>query len=194
MRRAKVESGSLERLREREELPEVFFAKFEETSGVVRLNFSEYGLVGAPLTDASVLADGYRYHDVLHLAFAAVLGWSPVLRHLLRIKRKSQPLIDEEEDGGRAWIVEEAICHIIHVHFEDAGENWQSAIAEVDFLSYVKRLARGFESGRCSTELWQTAIHVGLQSFVALRENGSGVVRGDRRQGTLVFGRSMNAF
>ena len=123
-----------------------------------------------------------------------MLGWSPVLRHLLRIKRKSQPQIDEEEDDGRAWIVEEAICHVIHVQFEDAGQNWKSAIEDVEFLKYIKRLARGFESGRCSTELWQNAIHAGLLSFVALRQNGSGVVCGDRRQGTLVFSESMTTF
>jgi NTP pyrophosphatase (non-canonical NTP hydrolase) len=36
--------------------------------------------VGDPLTDNANRDDGYRFHDVLHLAHAAVLGWSPVLR------------------------------------------------------------------------------------------------------------------
>ena len=47
-------------------------------------------------------ADGYRYHDIFHIANAVFLGWSPVVRALLRCKRKSQPHIDENEDGARA--------------------------------------------------------------------------------------------
>ena len=58
-------------------------------------------LAGDELTDNSYFSDGYRFHDVFHLAYAAVLGWSPVTRRMLRKKRKSQPLLDEVEDGGR---------------------------------------------------------------------------------------------
>ena len=30
--------------------------------------------IGDPLTDASLIEDDYRLHDVFHLAYAAVLG------------------------------------------------------------------------------------------------------------------------
>jgi NTP pyrophosphatase (non-canonical NTP hydrolase) len=33
--------------------------------------------VGDPLTDATHIDDDYRYHDAFHLAYVAVLGWSP---------------------------------------------------------------------------------------------------------------------
>ena len=46
---------------------------------------------GAELTDNAYDPDGYRFHDVFHFAYAAVLGWSPITRALLRRKRKSQP-------------------------------------------------------------------------------------------------------
>ncbi len=46
---------------------------------------------GDDLNDNSHIKDGYGYHDVIHLAFAAVLGWSPLVRKMLRVKRKSQP-------------------------------------------------------------------------------------------------------
>jgi NTP pyrophosphatase (non-canonical NTP hydrolase) len=36
--------------------------------------------LGDPLTDNSHVNDGYRFHDSFHLAYAAVLGWSPVTR------------------------------------------------------------------------------------------------------------------
>ena len=59
---------------------------------------------GDRLTDNIVDPDGYRYHDIFHFAYAVHLGWSPVIRSLLRAKRKSVPATDENEDGGRhAW-------------------------------------------------------------------------------------------
>ena len=44
--------------------------------------------LGNELTDNAYENDGYRYHDVFHLAYAAVLGWSPVIRKLMNRKRK----------------------------------------------------------------------------------------------------------
>ena len=67
---------------------------------------------GDPLQDNAYDEDGYRFHDVFHLAHAAKLGWSPVLRGKLLTphrKRRSAPDIDEVEDGGRAIVIDEAI-------------------------------------------------------------------------------------
>jgi len=47
--------------------------------------------IGSRLTDNRLEPDDYRFHDVFHLAFAAILGWSPTLRALLKLKRKSVP-------------------------------------------------------------------------------------------------------
>ena len=68
---------------------------------------------GDPLTDNAYERDGYRFHDVFHLAFAAVLGWSPITRSLLKRKRRSNPDVDEVEDGGRAKAIEEGISALI---------------------------------------------------------------------------------
>lgn len=45
--------------------------------------------IGDDLDDNSVTDDGYRYHDIIHLAHMTVLGWSPVLRGFMGAKRKS---------------------------------------------------------------------------------------------------------
>ena len=37
---------------------------------------------GQELTDNAYDPDGYRFHDVFHFAYAAVLGWSPITRIL----------------------------------------------------------------------------------------------------------------
>lgn len=47
--------------------------------------------IGDRLTDNSNESDDYRFHDVFHLAYVAHLGWSPVLRSLLKRKRKPTP-------------------------------------------------------------------------------------------------------
>src|SRR5206468_12617620 len=86
----------------------------EETVGdkvMVRCRLGARG-VGDPLTDNAWQDDGYRFHDVFHLAHMAVLGWSPIMRSLLKRKRKSKPDVDEVEDGARAKVVEEAIAAI----------------------------------------------------------------------------------
>ena len=57
---------------------------------------------GDRLTDNALEPDDYRFHDVFHYAYAAVLTWSPVTRSLLRLKRKSKPKLDEVEDGALA--------------------------------------------------------------------------------------------
>jgi NTP pyrophosphatase (non-canonical NTP hydrolase) len=72
--------------------------------------------IGDRLTDNRLEPDDYRFHDVFHLAFAAILGWSPTLRALLKLKRKSRPEIDENEDGARANIIEEGISTWIFNH------------------------------------------------------------------------------
>lgn len=97
---------------EDERLPRKFDVVFKEKPlgrGIqVKIVLNDV-FVGDALTDNANKDDGYRYHDAFHLAYAAILGWSPVTRDLLRRKRKSKPKIDEVQDGARAAIVEEAI-------------------------------------------------------------------------------------
>lgn len=76
--------------------------------------------VGDRLTDNAVEPDDYRFHDVFHLAHFAVLGWSPVIRALLRLKRKSEPTVDEAQDPHP----------LIKLFTPDAGATW--LLTEVD--------------------------------------------------------------
>jgi NTP pyrophosphatase (non-canonical NTP hydrolase) len=69
--------------------------------------------LGDPLTDNSRRMDAYRFHDAIHLGFMAVLGWSPLIRALLRLKRKSSSEADECEDGARAIFAEEGLAAVL---------------------------------------------------------------------------------
>ncbi len=69
--------------------------------------------LGDPLTDNARTSDGYRFHDAIHLGFLAALGWSPNLRALLHVKRKSDPTVDGCEDGARAIFAEEGLAAVL---------------------------------------------------------------------------------
>ena len=60
--------------------------------------------------------DGYRFHDVVHLAYAAILGWSPVTRALLDCKRRSSALSISKQKAfalvGSAILVQTALMKL----------------------------------------------------------------------------------
>lgn len=41
--------------------------------------------VGDPLSDNAHEEDYYRFHDIFHLSFMAFLGWSPVMRRVMKL-------------------------------------------------------------------------------------------------------------
>jgi len=88
-----------------EQLPRVVSVRFEEVEvdGRIKVQISRDGeQIGDYLSDMNYSDDGYRYHDVFHLAYAALLGWSPVSRAFFKVKRDSDSRLREVEDGGRS--------------------------------------------------------------------------------------------
>jgi NTP pyrophosphatase (non-canonical NTP hydrolase) len=135
--------------------------------------------IGDPLTDNRIEADDYRFHDVFHLAYVAHLGWSPVIRGLLKIKRKSHPDVDENEDGARAMIIEEGIATWIFNHARDKGEFFAKVAEgklEYGLLKQVQAMVSGYEVDRCPLWQWEKAILDGFQVFRQLREKRGGIV------------------
>ena len=121
---------------------------------------------GAALTDNAYDPDGYRFHDVFHFAYAAVLGWSPITRAMLRRKRKSQPLLDEVEDGGRAAVLEEGVAALAFDYARRHG--FLAGVAALDFqlLRTIKDMTSHLEVGQCTTGEWEQAV---LQGFEVWR-------------------------
>lgn len=121
---------------------------------------------GGELTDNAYDPDGYRFHDVFHFAYAAVLGWSPITRALLRRKRKSRPLLDEVEDGGRAAVIEEGVAALA---FDYARRHHMlEGVSVLDFqlLRTIKDMTWHLEVKQCTTGEWEQAI---LQGFKVWR-------------------------
>ena len=139
---------------------------------------------GARLTDNTYDPDGYRFHDVFHFAYAAVLGWSPVTRRLLRRKRKSRPLVDEVEDGGRAAVIEEGIAALA---FDYARRHHMlDGVNVLDFqlLRTIKDMTSHLEVSQSTTGEWEQAILQGFKAWGAVLAAGGGrvVVKLDQRR------------
>ena len=143
--------------------------------------------VGDRLTDNSMDADGYRFHDAFHLAYAAVLGWSPVVRAIFRCKRKSNPQVDEVQDGARAAIIEEAVAQLVFNYAADHSFLEGLNRVDHDLLKHITKMVRHLEVCRCTTAEWQRAILIGYQAFRSLREQGSGTLEMNAERRSLEF-------
>jgi NTP pyrophosphatase (non-canonical NTP hydrolase) len=141
--------------------------------------------MGDRLTDNIGEPDDYRFHDAFHLAYAAVLGWSPVIRALFKVKRKSNPKVDENEDGARAILIEEGVATWIFNH--GARLNHYASIKSLDYhlLKAVKELVRGYEVEICPLWMWEQAILEGFKAFRFLKEHRKGRVAVDMDHRTI---------
>jgi NTP pyrophosphatase (non-canonical NTP hydrolase) len=137
--------------------------------------------IGDRLTDNAMTADDYRFHDVFHFAHVAVLGWSPVIRSLLRLKRKSDPKIDEAQDGARATLIEEGVTTWIFSQATklDFFDNLGPGDLPFDLLKHVRQFVAGYEAEERPLWLWEDAILQGYAAFRFLRYHRRGRVRID---------------
>ncbi len=148
----------------------------------------ENSQVGDSLTDNAHTTDNYRFHDVFHLAFVAVLGWSPVIRKLLDCKRREPKKIDEVEDGGRAAVIDEALVAFIFNYAEK--HNFLDGVNSVDFsiLKTIKELVAGLEVSRRNYADWENAIIQACAIFRLLRDDiGLGIVSVDMNKRVIDF-------
>ncbi len=143
--------------------------------------------VGDPLTDNRIEDDDYRFHDVFHLAHAAHLGWSPTLRSLLGRKRKSDPRIDEAEDGARAILIEEGIATWIFNHAERLALFEGLKSLDYGLLKSARAFVEGYEAERCPLWLWESAILEGYEVFRAVQRHRGGQVDVDLDRRSIQF-------
>jgi NTP pyrophosphatase (non-canonical NTP hydrolase) len=144
--------------------------------------------LGARLTDNSYTDDGYRYHDVFHLSYATVLGWSPVIRKISGVwKRRYLPQVDDVEDGGRAQVVEEAIAALVFAYA--SNHRFLEEVSTIDFglLQTIRLLTRGFEAERCTLGEWERAILLGFDVWRQLVANHGGRVAVDLDARTMTY-------
>jgi len=162
-----------------QQFPRRFTITFEEIRDgqsaqvIIRRDDKQLGNV---LTDNAYEDDGYRFHDAFHLAYAAVLGWSPIIRSLLGVKRKADQQIDEVEDGARAKIIEELISQLVYTYARE--HNYLDGVGSVDYhlLKTVQSLVADREVKVRSLADWERAIFAGYGVWRELRVHRGGVV------------------
>lgn len=171
-----------------EQLPRSAEVAFVEKGGRVTLTFRSASL-GDPIDDNAHDEDYYRYHDVFHLAYWGVLGWSPIMRKLLKRKRKSDEDVDRVEDGARAGIIEEAISAMVF-GLADQNNRYRD-VSDVPFSLYktVALLTRGLEVSKRTYRQWQKAIVLGFRAHEQLVENSGGIIRLDMDVGRIEYRR-----
>jgi hypothetical protein len=155
--------------------------------------------VGDPLTDRGWLRDadggcppdvtGARWHDTLHVAYAACLGWSPVLRTLAGFGRRSDPSVDRRQDGGDAVRVEETISLAVFNHSREHNP-YQDRPVDAELLASVREKISGLEVSACSDAEWAHAISSGIVCMQAMWANNGGALTADLTTRSLVYSRA----
>jgi NTP pyrophosphatase (non-canonical NTP hydrolase) len=175
---------------EHERLPrqfEVEITEVSENSSVKMKAFINGKQIGNDLTDNSYSSDGYRFHDIFHFSYAAVLGWSPVIRSNLKLKRKSDSRIDEVEDGGRAIAIEEGISALVFSYAKD--HQFLEAVSTLDYqlLKTIKNMTSHLEVSRCSLGDWEKAILSGYEVWRQIEKNRGGKVVVDLDERCIIY-------
>lgn len=172
-----------------QQLPRAFDIAFVRIAhGKSRMYFEGQRL-GNDLTDNAYEDDGYRFHDVLHLALIAHLGWSPVVRGFMKRKR---PDVDEVEDGGRAKVVEELVIKAIHSEGERQVKDrsrcsvkgpvrlfTERSTIPFGLLKTLRTWVSGLEVAKNAFWEWEDAICDGSEIFFQLRQHKQGTVHVD---------------
>ena len=179
-----------------QQLPRPFEFRFEQKweDGVVRVRMVEVAEgtpTGDALRDNAYEDDGYRFHDVIHLAFAAYLGWSPVLRKFLRnggrMVHRTPEEVDNAEDGGRGQVVEEAIVAAAYIYAEDHAFLEGARAIDRELLRHIMRITRNLEVSDRSAWEWNQALLGGFEVWRQLRACAGGRVVGDLERRSLEF-------
>ena len=167
-----------------ERLPRQMDISIEEEAGIA-ITTIDGAKYGDPLTDNRYEDDGYRFHDISHLSFASILGWSPTLRALLRRKRKSDPKVDEVEDGGRAIVIEEGISAMVFSYAERRNFLDGAEGVNYDLLRTIKDMTSHLEVSARTEGDWESAIMTGFDIWRQVKAKGKGQIHADLEQRTI---------
>lgn len=179
-----------EEYEEHESFPRHFEIELREVlvKGKTKIRaFMDGKKIGDDLTDNSDDPDGYRFHDVFHLGYVAVLGWSPVMRKLIKRKRKSNSQVDEVQDGGRAQVIDEGISALVFDYAKD--HNWLQGVVDLDYqlLRTIKGITSLLEVKTRSMGEWQRAILIGFSVWRQVLANSGGRISVDLDTKNLLF-------
>ncbi|KQS92089.1 nucleoside triphosphate pyrophosphohydrolase family protein [Chryseobacterium sp. Leaf394] len=166
-----------------EKFPDTFIVEFIESineNGILEVKMmwktgdENFVQLGDPLTDNSNVPNDYRFHDIFHLGHIAFLGWSPVMRHLMKLKRKRHPKILDAQDRGRPQVAEEAITLIVYNYATKNKMLKASDRIDTELLNTIKQLVVNLEVSSVSSYQWEQTIIQSYKVFHKVVENKGG--------------------
>ena len=105
--------------------------------------------------------------------------------HCCGCKRKSDPKIDEVEDGGRAIVIEEGIAAMVFSYAERRNFLEGAEGVNYELLRTIKDMTSHLEVS-CRTEGdWERAIMTGFRIWRQVRAKGKGHLMADLEKGTV---------
>jgi NTP pyrophosphatase (non-canonical NTP hydrolase) len=143
--------------------------------------------IGDTIDDNAHDDNGYRFHDVLHLAHAAALGWSPVFRSLTGSKRKDDDEFDRVQDGARAIAVEEGVAAFVFNYAQERGFVFDDEQLDWSLVKHIRRTVDGLEVADAPPRAWGRGYSQAFAVFQQLRESGGGLVSADLDERALTF-------
>ncbi|HEY2181034.1 MAG TPA: nucleoside triphosphate pyrophosphohydrolase family protein [Solirubrobacteraceae bacterium] len=173
-----------------EQLPRTASVRFREVEidGRLKVEISSEGKpIGNPLSDMNYDDDAYRFHDVFHLTYAAMLGWSPVTRSFFDVKRESVPRVREIEDGGRAVVIEEGVSAFVFDYARQ--ESFLERVPQLDseLLRTIASLVSHLEVRARTIAEWERAILRSYDIWRMMREHSGGTVHLDLHNRTIKY-------
>lgn len=179
-----------------EQFPDTFIVEFIERmneNGILEVKMvweksdGNFVQLGDPLTDNSSVPNDYRFHDIFHLGHIAFLGWSPVMRHLMKLKRKRHPLVLYAQDRGRPQVAEEAITLIVYNYATKNKMLKASDRIDTELLNTIKQLIVNLEVSSVSSYQWEQAIIQSYKVFHKVVENKGGRIYVSPKERKLEF-------
>jgi NTP pyrophosphatase (non-canonical NTP hydrolase) len=162
------------------------FLTYHDENGAPKIRVMYKGKqFGDDLNDNAHTPDGYGYHDVIHLAFAAVLGWSPLVRKMLNAKRKSDASVDLVEDGGRAIATEEGLSTMVFAFARDYAFLEGKSSLSTELLRTLRNMVSHLEVAACTAGEWEHAIIEGFKVWREIKRRAGGTVDLDLDQRTI---------
>lgn len=167
------------------------FHSFQDLTNQTVMQVSVFGPSGEPLGDTiddnEYVEDGYRYHDALHICFMTFIGWSPVMRKLLGIKRKTSEVLDRVEDGAKARDIEEALTKYIFNYIKD--NDFLADITEIDsdLIDSIPSMIGDREAAWLSEAQWEIAILTGAKLMRRLMAHKGGLLSCDMKKPNVSF-------
>jgi hypothetical protein len=165
-----------------EEFPDqVTFALRGDKTSVdifVEPSFGDPYLLRSGISDCRP-GDGYRWYYCFSFSFAAILGWSPITRELLGLKRRSDRRVEKGEDGARAQMIEEFIISCAILDLRKAQRSGATCRVSDRLVEDARRITCRYDLPRRAAADWRRAFDQGCEAWLALHSAGSGLVRLD---------------